>query len=93
MQASLKSIKHVVTMMYFHDFRCRQGELFDYLTQVVTLSEKRTRYVSSSETNLAHIGFPLHIFLSQLQAKVCSGYKLLRQACPGELTVFALTGA
>lgn len=24
-------------------FRCKQGELFDYLTQVVTLSEKRTR--------------------------------------------------
>ena len=28
-------------------FRCRQGELFDYLTQVVTLSEKRTRYANS----------------------------------------------
>jgi hypothetical protein len=23
--------------------RCKQGELFDYLTQVVTMSEKRTR--------------------------------------------------
>ena len=24
---------------------CRQGELFDYLTSVVTLSEKKTRYI------------------------------------------------
>jgi len=26
-------------------FSCKKGELFDYLTQVVTLSEKRTRFV------------------------------------------------
>lgn len=24
---------------------CRHGELFDYLTSVVTLSEKKTRYI------------------------------------------------
>lgn len=24
---------------------CRNGELFDYLTSVVTLSEKKTRYI------------------------------------------------
>ena len=52
-------MSNVVTMIYFYDFRCRQGELFDYLTQVVTLSEKRTRYVSSSETNHpTHCSFP-----------------------------------
>ena len=26
-------------------YSCKKGELFDYLTEVVTLSEKRTRYV------------------------------------------------
>lgn len=27
--------------------RCKNGELFDYLTSVVALSEKRTKYVES----------------------------------------------
>jgi len=30
---------------------CRNGELFDYLTSVVTLSEKKTKYVTSSSSN------------------------------------------
>ena len=27
------------------NYRCAKGELFDYLTEVVTLSEKRTRQI------------------------------------------------
>jgi serine/threonine protein kinase len=30
---------------------CRNGELFDYLTSVVTLSEKKTKYVISYSSN------------------------------------------
>lgn len=31
------------TCVFLLCYRCRKGELFDYLTEVVTLSEKRTR--------------------------------------------------
>jgi len=34
--------------------RCRRGELFDYLTEVVTLNETRTRFVYFAV--LLHLG-------------------------------------
>ena len=34
---------HSALMLYVYLYRCQKGELFDYLTEVVTMSEKRTR--------------------------------------------------
>jgi len=42
-------------------FSCKKGELFDYLTQVVTLSEKRTRFVNNLLFYLMY--YPLYLTL------------------------------
>jgi len=36
---------YIIIISGYYIFRSTKGELFDYLTQVVTLSEKRTRYL------------------------------------------------
>jgi len=51
-------------------FSCKKGELFDYLTQVVTLSEKRTRFVVSCVLLLL---FPLsHVLELLCMVRKCS---------------------
>ena len=43
-------------------FSCKKGELFDYLTEVVTLSEKRTRFVNSF-FRIIRLYFPVCLLL------------------------------
>jgi len=52
-------------------YRCRRGELFDYLTEVVTLNETRTRFVVSfcSLSRMHYIFIEIYICIVLAKSK------------------------
>lgn len=53
---------------------CKNGELFDYLTSVVTLSEKKTRYIMRCEVILA-VYLPNLLTTDSVSGKCLRGWR------------------